>query len=394
MKKIVGILAVAALFATSVFAVDISARVVQKGSIAGGVEDGDTYFLGIGKTHQKDGDLVEFSSSTDNAGASFRLWADFDNDEPVKVRYLSFWFKPIDMLKITIGRSAPGLFTEKIDWWKIGTGVHIEDYNGWGGPGRYSSAVIGDGYGVNFELKPIDGLTVGAQFIPGAGKAFFTKPNSGDATYAAWGVMAKYQVTDAISAGAAYRDNGKDSWKQARFGIGYNGAFEGWLCGTMLMNEKAKDSGLDAVVIDNYFSMGLGFMNLQARVPVTIRIADKEGSVKGYYKDANGQDQPYFWGKDSSYLVYNIKASFPQDGWTPYVQIQSIDLDDDGTYNACGTMHQAIRLDDFKFNTSIHLGASFNVGAVGLDVAGVVNIDTADGAKMGWYIPFIASMSL
>ena len=374
MKKIVGILAVAALFATSVFAVDISARVVQKGSIAGGVEDGDTYFLGIGKSHQKDGDLVEFSSSTDNAGASFRLWADFDNDEPVKVRYLSFWFKPIDMLKITIGRSAPGLFTEKIDWWKIGTAEQLKNVNGWGGVGRYSSAVIGDGYGVNFELKPIDGLTVGAQFIPGAGKAFFTKPNSGDATYAAWGVMAKYQVTDAISAGAAYRDNGKDSWKQARFGIGYNGAFEGWLCGTMLMNGVKKDSGLDGVCIDNYFAMGFGFMNLQARFPVTLRLTDDDA--------------------DPSYMIYNVKASFPQDGWTPYVQIQSIDLDDDGTFNNCGTMHKALAFDDFKFNTSIHLGASFNVGAVGLDVAGVVNIDTADGAKMGWYIPFIASMSL
>ncbi len=374
MKKIVGILAVAALFATSVFAVDISARVVQKGSIAGGVEDGDTYFLGIGKTHQKDGDLVEFSSSTDNAGASFRLWADFNNDEPVKVRYLSFWFKPIDMLKITIGRSAPGLFTEKIDWWKIGTAEQLKNVNGWGGVGRYSSAVIGDGYGVNFELKPIDGLTIGAQFIPGAGNAFFTKPNSGDSKYAAWGVMAKYQVTDAISAGAAYRDNGTDSWKQARFGIGYNGAFEGWLCGTMLMNGVAKDSGLDGVCIDNYFSMGFGFMNLQARFPVTLRLTDDDA--------------------DPSYMIYNVKASFPQDGWTPYVQIQSIDLDDDGTFNNCGTMHKALAFDDFKFNTSIHLGASFSVGAVGLDVAGVVNIDTADGAKMGWYIPFIASMSL
>ena len=373
MKKIVGILAAAAI-ATSVFAVDISARVVQKGSLAGGVEDGDTYFLGIGKTHQKDGDLVEFSSSTDKAGASFRLWADFDNDEAVKVRYLSFWFKPVDMLKVTIGRTAPGIFTEKIDWWKIGTAEKLANVNGWGGVGRYSSAVIGDGYGVNVELTPVDGLLIGAQFIPGAGKAWFTKPNEGDSTYAAWGVMAKYQVTDEIFVGGAFRDNGKDSWKQARFGLGYNGAFEGWLCGTMLLNGKEKDSGLDGVCIDNYFSYSFGFMNLQARFPVTIR--------------TTGDDD------DPSYMIYNVKASFPQEGWTPYVQIQSIDLDDDGTFSGCGTMHKALAFDEFKFNTSIHVGASFSVGAVGLDVAGVVNIDTDDGAKMGWYIPFIASISL
>ena len=373
MKKIVGILAAAAL-ATSVFAVDISARLVQKGSIAGGVEDGTTYFLGIGKTHQKDADLIEFSSSTDNAGASFRLWADFAENEAVKVRYMSFWCKPVDMVKITIGRTAPTIFTEKIDWWKIGTAEKLANVNGWGGVGRYSSAVIGDGYGINLELYPIEGLTIGAQFIPGADNAFVAKPNEGDATYSAWGVMAKYQVTDEIMVGGAFRDNGKDSWKQARFGVGYNGAFSGWVCGTMLLNGKAKDSGLDGVCIDNYFSYSFGFMNLQARFPVTIR--------------TTGDDD------DPSYMIYNVKASFPQEGWTPYVQVQSIDLDDDGTFSACGTMHKALAFKDFKFNTSIHVGASFSVGAVGFDVAGVVNIDTDDNAKFGWYVPFIASISL
>ncbi len=377
MKKIVGILAAAAI-ATSVFAVDISARLVQKGSIAGGVEDGTTYFLGIGKTHQKDADLIEFSSSTDNAGASFRLWADFAENEAVKVRYMSFWCKPVDMLKITIGRNAPGLFTEKIDWWKIGTAEKLVNVNGWGGVGRYSSAVMGDGYGINLELYPIEGLTIGAQFIPGAGNAFFNSKVVVDGeetnTYAAWGAMVKYQVTDEIMVGGAFRDNGKDSWKQARFGVGYNGAFSGWVCGTMLLNGKAKDSGLDGVCIDNYFSYSFGFMNLQARFPVTIR--------------TTGDDD------DPSYMIYNVKASFPQEGWTPYVQVQSIDLDDDGTFSACGTMHKALAFKDFKFNTSIHVGASFSVGAVGFDVAGVVNIDTEDNAKFGWYVPFIASISL
>lgn len=45
MKKIFGILAAA--IATSIFAVDISARLVQKGSLAGGVQDGNTYFFGV-----------------------------------------------------------------------------------------------------------------------------------------------------------------------------------------------------------------------------------------------------------------------------------------------------------------------------------------------------------
>ena len=372
MKKIVGILAVAAM-ATSLFAVDVSARLVEKGSLAGGVQDGATYLFGMGKTHQKDNDLLEFQVASDNAGAFFRLWADLGDDEAVKLRQANFWFKPVDMLKVTIGRSAPGLYTERLDWWKVGTGVKIEDYCGWGGPGRYSSAL--DGYGVMLELTPVDGLFLTAQVIPGVGKAFFTKPNEGDATYAAYGIMAKYQITDALSAGAQFRDNGKDSWKLIRAGVEFGNwgtAYYGFLQPVFLLNNKAKDSGLDGITIDNYFSYNFGFMNLQARIPVTIRLTGDDG--------------------DTSYIVYNIKASFPQSGWTPYVQISSLDLDDDGTFTNCGTTRSAIRFDDFKFNTSLKFGASLNVGAVGLDVAAVVNIDTVENAKLGWYVPFVASI--
>ncbi len=372
MKKIVGILAVAAM-ATSLFAVDVSARLVEKGSLAGGVQDGATYLFGMGKTHQKDNDLVEFQVASDKAGAFFRLWADLGDDEAVKLRHANFWFKPVDMLKITIGRSAPGLYTERIDWWKVGTGVKIEDYNGWGGPGRYSSSL--DGYGVMFELTPVDGLYIAAQVCPGVGNAFFTKPNEGDATYSKYGILAKYQIADAISAGAQFRDNGKDSWKLIRAGIEFGNwgtTYYGFLQPVFLLNNKAKDSGLDGITIDNYFSYNFGFMNLQARIPVTIRLTGDDG--------------------DTSYIVYNIKASFPQSGWTPYVQISSLDLDDDGTFTNCGTARSAIRFDDFKFNTSLKFGASLSVGAVGLDVAAVVNIDTVENAKLGWYVPFVASI--
>ena len=373
MKKIItGIAALAML--TSVFAVDISARLVEKGSIAGGYGS-EAYIFGMGKTHQKDADLLEFAFAGDKSGANFRIWADLGDDEALKVRYASFWFKPIDMLKITIGRSAPGLYGERIDWWKVGTGVKYTDFNGWGGPGRYSSAAIGDGYGICLELAPIDGLTVTAQLIPGVGNAFMNI-NEG-VSYAAWGAMAKYQILDNISAGAAFRDNGKDSWKQVRVGVEFGNwgtPYYGFVMPVMLLNCKASDSGLDGICIDNYFSYNFGFMNLQARFPVTIRLTGDAG--------------------DPSWMAYNIKASFPLNGWTPYVQIQSLDMDDDGTYHNCGTMHKALTFDDnFAFNVSVRAGAAFNVGTVGLDVAACVNIDTAEGAKLGWYIPFQAAIS-
>jgi hypothetical protein len=376
MKKIVGILAVAAM-ATSLFAVDVSARLVEKGSLAGGVQDGDTYLFGMGKTHQKDNDLLEFQVASDKSGAFFRLWCDMgdaDDKNPIRLRHANFWFKPVDMLKITIGRSAPGLYTERIDWWKVGTAEKISNVNGWGGVGRYSSSL--DGYGVMFELTPVDGLYIAAQVCPGVGEAFVTKPNEGDATYKSYAILAKYQIADAISAGAQFRDNGKDSWKLIRAGIEFGNwgtTYYGFLQPVFLLNGLAKDSGLDGICFDNYFSYNFGFMNLQARIPVTIRLS--------------GNDD------DPSYLIYNIKASFPQSGWTPYVQISSIDLDEDGTYTKCGAEHiQAIAFDNFKFNTSLKIGASLNVGAVGLDIAAAVNIDTADNGVFGWYVPFVASI--
>jgi hypothetical protein len=374
MKKIItGIAALAML--TSVFAVDISARLVEKGSIAGGYGS-DAYIFGMGKTHQKDADLLEFSFAGDKSGASFRLWADLGQDEPVKWRYGSFWFKPVDMLKVTIGSTAPSLYGERIDWWKVGTGVKYTDFNGWGGPGRYSGAAIGEGYGVAIELAPINGLTITAQLIPGVGNAFMNI-NEG-VSYTAWGAMAKYQILENISAGVAFRDNGKDSWKQARFGVEFGNwgtPYYGFVQPVFLFNNKAADSGLDGICIDNYFSYNFGFMNLQARFPVTIRLTG----------DAD----------DPSWMAYNIKASFPLDGgFTPYVQIQSLDMDDDGTFHNCGPMHKALTFDDnFAFNTSVRAGVAFSVGTVGLDVAACVNIDTAEGAKLGWYIPFQAPIS-
>lgn len=359
------------------FAADISARVVEKGSLAGGQTDGNTYIFGMGKTHQKDNDLFEFKGNGDEASAFFRIWADLGDDEAVKVRHANFWFKPMSNLKITIGRSAPGLYGERIDWWKVATGVKYTDFNGWGGPGRYSSAAIGDGYGLCAEFTPIPQLALTAQVIPGVGKATLTIPNEGDASYTKYGVMAKFNILDNLTAGLAWRDNGKDSWKQFRAGVEFGNwgtPYYGFVMPVLLMDCKAKDSGLDGVAIDNYFSYNFDFMNLQARFPVTLRLTGDEG--------------------DPSWMCYNIKATFPQDGFGLYVQLQSIDLDDDGTYNSCGAMHTALLFDNFKFHTSLHVGTTFNVGACGFDVAFVANIDTAlEKPFAGWYIPFIASVA-
>jgi hypothetical protein len=88
MKKIItGIAALAML--TSVFAVDISARLVEKGSIAGGYGS-DAYIFGMGKTHQKDDDLLEFAFSGDKAGANLIIWTDLGDEEVLNFVMLHF----------------------------------------------------------------------------------------------------------------------------------------------------------------------------------------------------------------------------------------------------------------------------------------------------------------
>ena len=135
MKKIVGILAAAAVLATSVFAADVSAKVKLTGSLLDvGIPttSGSATFSAFGlnphRSHDWEPDLA-LSYSEDKVGAeiAFRTLNEWGSGEGETSTNWKIWIKPIDVLKINFGRIGDSLNTESIDH-----SNRIYNYDEWG----------------------------------------------------------------------------------------------------------------------------------------------------------------------------------------------------------------------------------------------------------------------
>ena len=123
MKKIVGLLAAAAVLATSVFAADVSAKVRVGGNIFSmdatkANKDGNeanTFSLLNADTvsHTYDAPFATLSTSTDNAGGTVKFVGD---ENGIKAGDVQVWFKPLDVLKIQAGSHDIAMNKETIDW--------------------------------------------------------------------------------------------------------------------------------------------------------------------------------------------------------------------------------------------------------------------------------------
>ena len=122
MKKIVGLLAAAAVLATSVFAADVSAKVRVGGSLFEAApivnaKGDDATALRLFKaetvSNPWDAPFATLTTSTDNAGGTVKFARNGDN---LKWADVSVWFKPIDALKITAGGQDIAMNKETITW--------------------------------------------------------------------------------------------------------------------------------------------------------------------------------------------------------------------------------------------------------------------------------------
>ena len=126
MKKIVGILAAAAVLATSVFAADVSAKVRVTGEIfnldntvvneKNEAASAFKLFRAATVSHAYDAPYATLSTSTDNAGASVNFTTGDDGTTDLGVSNVQVWFKPIDLLKIQAGHHDICMNKETIDW--------------------------------------------------------------------------------------------------------------------------------------------------------------------------------------------------------------------------------------------------------------------------------------
>ena len=239
MKKIVGILAAAAL-AASVFAVDFTAGVQLKGELFSYKgADNSISAMKIWHENSKDDKPVAFSLSTDRAGATLKFFdGQLDVIDTSKVTATTttdgaaytttvkaetkkadamipaawnIWFKPFDQLQIDLGATSIGLNCETITYYQgaIFAGYHY----GWGDG-------LGDfGYKATFTF---DAFKFGAALLPGNNTSWLTKAQTGDPVIGETAFFAEYGADFGT---IKFLFDAKDTFKNLKIGAGYNNKF-------------------------------------------------------------------------------------------------------------------------------------------------------------------------
>ena len=424
MKKIVGIIA-AVTMAASVFAVDFNARVIMEGSIADGTIDingdkdkqGAVNFWKLNKKDQKDADALVLSANGDKAGAQFQMWYQYEGGDKaaLKIRSTSLWFKPIDMLKVTIGDVDVGTYKEMIDWWKVASGETAVTHQTY----TWSSYATVSGAGLSVEATPIDGLWLSAGVVatPGTNLAQIKFDDFKNETYGAYGVAAKYNLSNLLglpmTTAISWRDEGKGSTKILAIGADYGNNFAAGLYAMMNvrlrfenLNLLDKVWGIDAsdgsqwfaknvltaVVIDNYFKYSVGALNVQARLPVTVRGLVKDMKLKDGGKKAS--DYGYSPKFDQSYMSYEIKATYAFDSFNVYLDIENDNACTFTSYpNPKKEKERSLNPKETFLNMNVQSGVTFNIGTCALDVGLMIDVPNKKGANIGWSIPFTASVA-
>ena len=190
-------------------AVEVSANVQLEGSIRTIEKDesGNTQesWFTLNQKDQKDSDGLIFDVAGEKAGAHFQLWYTYTgSDAAISARSTYIWVKPLDFVKVSVGDVSASTYTEQIECWKVPTGAAAIDAKG----GDFSNGIV-DGAGFLLELTPVKGLWVGlGATSPSVGTAF---ASTGSSEIHAYGIGAKYQINDAISVAASWRDAGTKS---------------------------------------------------------------------------------------------------------------------------------------------------------------------------------------
>lgn len=398
MKKIIAG-AVAVACAASMFAVDFAARNYMSGSIAGGDKD-SAYIWKLNASDQKDADALVLSVAGETAGAAMQFWYKYDGKSPdaelansyrknswdtedtkvygikdsanqvLRVRSVSVWFKPIDMLKITVGDLSTKLFGETLHYWKDPAGTAWNQYyNGYSGYGTVEAP------GINIDVTPIDGLLVTAGIAPGTDKNFVSFVKDADASVLAYGAGVKYDLNGIagipLAVGIEFRSAGTKAEKVlgigASYGNRYGEGFYGMVEGRLRMNEGNSEK-LDGITINNHFRFAAGAFSAQLRAPVTIRTAGTK--------------------EDPSWLAYSAEVAYGLNSFTPYFLFGN-DLDNKYAYKLS---------EDFgkSFALILKPGVRFNVGAASFDIAAKFDIAPkydGDTNAFAWSLPFELSLA-
>ena len=196
MKKIVGILAAAAVLATSVFAADIAAATKINGNVLEYANETFSLFKEGNDSHSYAQPNLALSISDEKAGASVKLTSDGGTKE-VKLAEQTIWFKPVDVLKVTLGNYDVALNKEQIKYTQSVTGL--------GGNGLLLSLnVSGFGLDLGFSANEAYWLAAASSGDPAIAQFFVKAGYSAD-----FGTIAAYAEFNRAKTGRrtyAYHD--------------------------------------------------------------------------------------------------------------------------------------------------------------------------------------------
>ncbi len=385
--------AVMLAMAMSLHAVDISGCIHMNGNLvrqSKDANDKNVYsFLENNKKLQKDDDAIEFTVDAGIAGAHIAMWYETEtqtaeDDWNANFRRTYVWFKPVDMIKIQLGYSGNDqFFKEKVDEWKVGNPFALAERD-WSKHPAYINCNDVEGWGFACEVYPMDGLILNAACAPKGSNPQFEKGEGASDSYAPWGAGARYYWSK-LAFQASYRDGGKDNWKVARFGVGYEGenlfGFVQPVFGIDYNSTKEKYE-TNGLCLDLYGEYKLNSLKFILHAPLTFRWSGATGDCN--YMEFCGVAK------------YNLGSYVNMDDITPYLKLRSISCDDDKI------KYSAWMLDENftdSFNMTVATGVEFKVGACELDVSYAMDFyskfDQDYGRKCGshlWSIPFTAKM--
>jgi len=331
MKKIVGILAAAAV-AASAFAIDFSAGIKMAGSLFNydGSSKGVTAFK-IGHTNSKDDKPVTFSLSSDRAGGTLKFYdAAGAKETNMIANYWNIWFKPFDMVKIDLGNCGKGLNTETITYWRGKVFGNTNDF----------------GYQATLETN---GITVALGLLPGHNAAWMSLPNGGafalDETQLYFAYAADFGTISVLF-------DAKQTFKDISVGAGYKGSFDSL---TIFADVAFFAATTNSIAVD--------FDAKYSQDAITI-----EGYVKWGSGDLSNLST------SSMSLMAMAKFAYALNGGSLYVKF--IDL------NA---------FDFVKNLNEVSVGYAGSVGAMGYDVKAMVSADANGNISFGIPVEFTLS---
>ncbi len=201
MKKIVGILAAAAV-AASAFAADLSAGVRLAGDLFNyDGATGDVKALMLKNENQFWHAPLTLTISSDRAGGTFKF-TDGDNGSAFTTGKWAIWFKPFDVLKVNLGTIDKSMNVETIDY-----GGRLINYDAWG---------------ASLDVN-VDAFSMTLSLITGKGDYWFSKPNGSDVSVGQLNFYAQYGA-DFGTISAMF--DAKNKFDTLSFGVGYKNTFD------------------------------------------------------------------------------------------------------------------------------------------------------------------------